>query len=175
MKKFLDFTLFNIGWIIIIISAANGLIWPTAIVTSVILINHIYWNKRIIKEELKFIVLVTFLGSILDLINPLLGFVSFQTTQGSFLFSYPLWMMALWGCFGTLFSHSLVWFKGKYLLCFFLGAIGGPLSYSAGRSLGALSFNVEPIYPLIINSLEWGIIFPFFIWIRGSDPQSQTV
>lgn len=165
MKKILDFILFNIGWVVIVVSAANDLLWPTAIALSLIAINHLYWNKLSRIEEMKFMVIVTIIGSTVDLINPILGFVSFKTLQGSFLFGYPLWMIALWFCFGTLFSHSLQWFKERYALCFLLGAVGGPLSFSAGRQLGALEFHVNPIYPLLINSVEWGILFPLFVWI----------
>lgn len=164
MKKILDLILFNIGWIIIITSAANGSLWPTGIVLVVISVNHFLWNKFLFWREIKFLMMTTLVGSSVDLINPILGFVSFNTIQGSLFFDYPLWMMALWFCFGTLFSHSLQWFKEKYALCFLLGAVGGPLSFFAGRQLGALEFQVDPIYPLFVNSLEWGIIFPLFVW-----------
>jgi len=55
---------------------------------------------------------------------------------------------------------SLDWLSGRPRFAALCGAIGGPLSYYAGASLGALDLPGEPRMSLLILAAVWGILLP---------------
>ena len=81
----------------------------------------------------------------------------------------PLWLISLW----LLFISSLPLlitplqnlFLKKYFIASILGALFGPLSYSAGAQFAVLKFNGTTA--IIIYSLFWALYMPLAVfWLK---------
>jgi hypothetical protein len=77
----------------------------------------------------------------------------------------PAWMIALWVNFATLLHTSLAWLRGRFVLAAMLGAIAAPLSYWAGRRLGAILLHPEPVVWICGIGLLWAVATPVLVWI----------
>ena len=69
----------------------------------------------------------------------------------------PAWIVALWLAFGTTVEtmHRLLGSR-PFLTALLLGAIGGPLAYLAGASVGALSLPTPSGPSLLVIAAIWG-------------------
>jgi hypothetical protein len=85
-------------------------------------------------------------------------------------------MVALWVAFATTLNASMNWLKGRRLLAFVFGAVGGPLAYFAGAKLGGVTFH-DPAMALAALALGWAIITPVLVLIaqrlNGRRPDVQ--
>ncbi len=156
--------LFYACWFISVLGAANGhaLVGPIAVLAMVMI--HLLLHKREWREQIAIIIITTILGTGADSLNPLLGFVTFNTAP-ILPWDYPLWMVTLWACFATTLTTSLRWINERYFTAFVFGFLGGPLSYWAGVEFGAITFTTEKWLPLLINAIEWGFVLPLLLLI----------
>lgn len=166
MKATTHTILLYASWYITVYGAAHDRYLPGVVANVLVALVYLYW-KRFIREELIFLFLVTVCGSAIDSLNPILGFVTFKANSVSILNIYPLWMLSLWIAFATAFKDLFKWLEGKLVLAALIGGFAGPLSFSAAQSIGALTFTKGELYPLMINSLEWAVMFPILIFIRS--------
>jgi hypothetical protein len=67
----------------------------------------------------------------------------------------------MWLLFAMTLNHSLSWLKGRYVLSFVFGALGGPLAYVAGEKLGAVEITSD--LSLVILAISWAMITPLLM------------
>lgn len=83
----------------------------------------------------------------------------------------PLWLIALWLVFATLFPVSLAWLENRLFLGAILGAIGGPSSYWLGSQLGQIT--VFSWLDLLILTGVWLLLTPMLLglthWVQRFD------
>ena len=163
MKKLISIVLLYVSWYVTVAGAAQGLTYPGLLINGFIAIRYLY-DKQFRSSEMIFLLVTSVIGSLFDCINPYFGFVSFEAV--SKVGMYPVWLISLWVAFNTSYADLFSWLKGKVILAAVIGAVGGPLSFYAGSSLGALHFPDGAMMPLIVNGIEWGFIFPFFVYLR---------
>ncbi len=164
MKKTLDFIFFNAVWFSAVTGAAKGSLSLCYSLVVAQCLVHLAWNQKSALREIKFIVFIVIVGSIIDSLNASLGNAEYRSTGAAIIPLYPLWLSALWLSFSTLFSESLVWFKDRYALSGLIGFFGGPLSLYSAFKIGAVSFPEGLFMPLFINGIEWGILLPYFLY-----------
>jgi hypothetical protein len=70
----------------------------------------------------------------------------------------------MWLNFGTTIHASMHWLEGRPVLAAVFGAVGGPLTYKAGASLGAAEL-LHPQWSLIALGITWAVVLPFLYWI----------
>jgi hypothetical protein len=90
--------------------------------------------------------------------------------------SAPPWIIAMWMKFAITFHFCLGWLSGRYLLASVLGAIGGPLSFSAGARLGAVEFGPPIAVSYAAVGLAWAIALPALVAIadRVKSPGDES-
>lgn len=161
VSKALNFILFQVCWFACVLGAANNLLWlgPVAVAASLL---YQLWRIDSWKRELSLALTVGIFGTALDYIPFSMGAFSFTTA--SVPWGYPLWMSALWVGFATTFHSSLSWIKKRYILSAAFGAIGGPLSYIAGESLGAITLSADRVFALTAISTTWAIVTPLLFY-----------
>ena len=137
MKKIISIVLLYVSWYVTVAGAAKGLTYPGLLINGFIAIRYLY-DKQFRSSEMIFLLVTSVIGSLFDSINPYLGFVSFEAV--SKIGIYPVWLISLWVAFNTSYADLFLWLKGKVILAAVIGAVGGPLSFYAGSSLGALHF-----------------------------------
>lgn len=93
------------------------------------------------------------LGMAADAGLTLMGAYSFPQIQG--VWPLPAWLMCLWLGFVTTLPASLAWLLRKPAVAVAAFAVAGPLSYAAGRALGALQFD-NPV--LLATAFLWACV-----------------
>jgi len=74
----------------------------------------------------------------------------------------PYWIVAMWMLFGTTLNVSMNWLKGRPVLAFVFGLVGGPLAYYTGFKLGAISFD-DLFAAMTALALGWGFVMPILL------------
>lgn len=145
---------FYIGWFGCVFLAPSdfsqlSLIFP-ALPLLVFLKNHLLSRK-----QWQFLFLISTVGIIFDFCVFHWGFVKFNNHDSAFL---PIWLIAIWLLFSTVFFASQNLFKEKVILASLLGFIFGPLSYLSGESFGVLVFT-SPL-TIWLYAIFWAAFFP---------------
>ncbi len=151
MKVIVNAVAFQVGWFICVLLQGW---WAWAYVGSYLLLHLFFIGSA---SELKFIVVATLLGTLVDSILIWFGIFDFGENHQVVC---PPWLIALWVLFATTFYHALAWLKNYRRVAILFGAIGGCASYFAGYKFGAVSFTLPISSTLIIVALIWAILFP---------------
>ena len=162
--KIFDLVGFKICWLL----CAFCTIWEVPYLGPIITLFFILTHLLIVKfkiRDIKTILAAIICGVIIDNLFSIFNLIEYK---GGILTTYnlaPFWILAMWGGFSLTMLYTLDYLKTKYFTSFLLGAIGGPLSYSAGTSIGSLIINSNTTY--ILLSISWGLILPLlFIYIN---------
>lgn len=157
MRKPINFLIYQTGWLVCVLGAAQG--WPWAGTAFALL--ALTWHLRQANDaraELSLVAIATLVGALWDSTLAASGLVSFANgvlIEGT----AAHWMVALWVLFATTLNVSLAWLKQHLLGAALLGALGGPLAYLAGARLGALSLpDTNLALPLL--AIGWALITP---------------
>lgn len=164
--KVINYFFFYFGWGICLKKAAAGEPFVGAYVVGGLLVIHLLTcSNRLI--ELFSIILVALIGTIIDTIFLLTGFIQYQGLYTSFPWIAPIWITSIWVLFGMCLNSSLSWLRGHWIWAGILGAGGAFLSYLAGAKLGAAKINTSPTVALLILSSVWIWLFPFLLWFSS--------
>ena len=155
---------FYICWYLSIYGVSNHhpLLGPWAIF-SVIVLSLIFRYKNTF-PQLPFILIVSLIGSITDSLSPLWGLVSFSSSP-EISNIYPIWLVSLWAFFALGFEIMFSQLASRLLLSSFVGLVGGPLSLYWAKRFEAVHFLKPTLTVLVLNGLEWAILFPSFLII----------
>jgi Protein of unknown function (DUF2878) len=158
MQGVISFIVLQIGWISAVLGAAWGLYWLGPVVIVVLCVLHLFytWSWQ---EDLKLMLVLMVIGTMLDSAQIQLGFLKFRGTYSDLL--CPLWISALWLHFGTLRHALLKWIGHRPWLAAMAGALGGPLAYLAGERMGAVEFHPALWPTLAALALQWGLVLPW--------------
>jgi hypothetical protein len=103
-------------------------------------------------------------GLIWDSALVLSGVMHFPSDAQALLPSPP-WMIVLWLGFGCIIHSSFSRLYGRYLLALAIGSVGGVMAYLGGVGMNALNMTVSKHVFVFSVGLEWGIAFPFLLWV----------
>jgi hypothetical protein len=127
------------------------------------MVLHYCLSSQNLAKDIKLILVISSIGAVLDSLLAILGVFTFSK---AYLLlapqSIPLWLYLLWLAFAMTLARSLSWFVVRGWLFLVLAIVGGPLSYIAGRKLGAVSFEDSGIILLVV---EWFIIGLLAQWL----------
>lgn len=172
-----NFVAFQGCWFANVLGAANATPWLGPVATGVWMIVHFVRLDGPAATEARVLISAVLLGWAADstlVLSGLLAFPPFaQLGQPS-----PVWMVALWVCFAATLRHSLGWLRGRWLVGAALGAVGGPLAYLGGESLGALILNGNLAIAAV--SLQFALATPILMAVvklaerAAQSPDSAT-
>ena len=172
MNRILNFILFQLLWFAAVMGAADGLYWagPAA------LLGFALWQlsiSRVLRRDLRVMVAALVMGLIFDSLLITLGLADYAAAWPHAELA-PVWILSMWMGFALTLNHSLDWLQGRSPLAVALGAIGGPLAYSAGQALGAVEF-VEPPWPVLtVIAVGWALATPALVRIAALEPGGPT-
>ena len=159
IEKIVNFSLFQLGWFICILGASWNKPYLALCASVIILLTHLHLTNYK-KNDLKLLVLSACIGFFFDGLLQYSGMILYNNPGWSFPLT-PLWIVMLWLLFSITLNHSLAWLKNRIILSVLFGAVGGPLAYLAGESLGAIT--VTNPQTIIILAAGWAIITPMLI------------
>jgi hypothetical protein len=76
----------------------------------------------------------------------------------------PVWIIAMWMAFATTLNVALSWLKGRWTLAVVLGAIGGPLAFYGGHTLGGVVFP-DTFVAMAVLAGGWSFLMPLSAWL----------
>jgi hypothetical protein len=74
----------------------------------------------------------------------------------------PYWIVAMWVLFATTLNVGMRWLRRSTAIAAVAGAIGGPLAFFAGASIGAVEL-VSPAIALIAIGIGWAVMLPLLV------------
>lgn len=174
MSILVNFILFQVAWFACVLGGAREMPWVGPVVVAVVAAYHLA-RTRDPKSELSLLAIAAGIGLVFDSTLTATGWLSYPSGQWHPMLA-PYWMVALWVAFATTLNVSMNRFKGRHLLAFGFGAVGGPLAYLAGANLGAVTFNNPPM-ALAALALGWAITTPVLVMIaqRLTDRRSSPL
>jgi hypothetical protein len=157
-RNILNFIMFELGWLACVLLSQA---WALVIV-AIFLALHFALVSQYKMDELKFIVIGTLAGSLLDGLWLRTGILA--DTSGAAVITPP-WLIALWAIFMTSLNHSLKWLGHNRLLMFLIVPVAGPFAYWSASALGAVTLpNFLP--SLLALAVGWLVLFPALLSLR---------
>ena len=160
MPKFANFVLFQCVWILTVLGAAQGMIWPGIASLGFFLFVHSFLSESARTDYLVCVVAIA-VGLVIESINARTGLIVHPA--GDSLLP-PLWLLVLWCNLGLIFNNSVAWLLDKPWLAALLGAAGGTASYIGGVALGAASFGVPLKTAAPALAITWAIVTPLLFY-----------
>jgi hypothetical protein len=154
---FVNFALFQAGWLACVLGAAHGLPWIGALAGALAVGWHLVRATHP-GRELALIALAAGLGALFETALVRQGWSRFG--DGVLLHgTAPYWMVVLWAIFATTLNVSLRGLRPHPWIAALLGAACGPAAYYAGARLGALELTVPgAAFPAL--AMGWAILTP---------------
>lgn len=151
-RKWIHFVGLQAAWFAAALLASTPLHLLGAAANGLFFAAHVGLSGHPRRELLRG-VLALGLGVAVEVINRALGNVQ-ALPPGPWP---PLWLISLWPAFASAFmeGHSLHWLRARPAGAAALGAVLGPLSYSGGARLGALT--LDGWRSALCLSLTWAV------------------
>lgn len=165
----INLSLFKIGWLVVVFSAAAGIAEVGAATVALIALVHLVRANRI-SSELALLVIAGCIGLVWESIIVQGGFLSYPTadTGGSLA---PYWIVAMWVLFATTLNVSMKWLRKNLAVAALAGAVCGPLSFLAGQQAGAVTLADNAV---LVIGLGWAVLLPAITMIaRAFDGYSD--
>ena len=154
--------LYQIGWFACVIGAA----WDRGTAGALLAVSlaglHLVLAERP-DREWPLMLLAAGLGLAIETVHLSLGVLEYRGHVPGTL--APLWIVALWLQFATVFHFCLSWLSRRYWLAAVTGLLGGPLAFVAGERLGAATFGEPRLLALVIVGLAWAWVLPLLVWL----------
>ena len=111
-------------------------------------------------NELKLILYISILGTIIDTSFIYTNLLHYEGGYSHNFPIAPLWITSMWAGFAATLNHSMSWLKNKYLTSMLLGVIFGPLAYISGQKLGVIHFLSSYDVTMAVLAILWGLAMP---------------
>jgi len=160
MRTLLNFAAFQVGWFACVLGAANGQPWIGLPVVGLAIALHLLLAERPAREA-RLIVFAIAVGLVADSLLASSGWLRYASPAPAAELA-PYWILAMWALFATTLNVSMSWLRGRPGLAVLLGALFGPLSYMAGRRLGALEFADFQAGTLAL-AVTWAVAMPLLM------------
>lgn len=163
MPPYVSFSLYQVGWFAIVVSAAYSQPWwGITIAMSLVGVHMLLTSDR--TSQAKMLLVATGVGFVVD--STLLGLEVYRFSNESAIARLPpLWMSVLWIQFATTFRYRLKWLSGRYVLSVLLGFTGAPLAFVGGESIGAVSIYSPRLTNLLILGSLWATAIPLLVYV----------
>jgi len=160
----INFIFFNACWFALVLGAANGIVWPGMLLACAFLAWEV--SRESSRTRLLALCAVALsLGLLVDGSFVALGLLEYASPWGPLA---PAWILTLWVVFALTLRGCLGWLAGRYRLAALFGAIGQPLSFTAGSKLGAAAFPGE--LTLVCLGAVWAVATPLLVWFAHAAP-----
>lgn len=157
---FVNLAVFKAAWTAVVISASVGAPVIGTIAIAIAVGIHL-WSCDKPDSEIRLLLAAASLGfaweSVLVLGN-LLEYPAGNWMPGL----APYWIVAMWILFSTTLNVGMRWLRRSTAVAAAAGAIGGPLAFFAGASIGAVEL-VSPTIALIAIGIGWAVMLPFLV------------
>ncbi|MEH3478861.1 DUF2878 domain-containing protein [Enterobacter cloacae] len=147
---------FDLYWTLVVLFRERGLIiWCALAIFACLMLPPAH---RV------YAILLAAAGSLLDALWALTGLIAFS---GESLM--PLWMVALWLMFATVWTQLTRTTTLPGWLLRLLASVGGPVAYLIGERLGAITFLVPTFIVVSWMAPGWLVLMLFYHLLMGRE------
>jgi hypothetical protein len=158
VSRALNYLGFQLGWFACVGGAARGRPWLGPAAAAALIGLHLAAVPDRARE-LRRLAAVGVFGAAVESAAIALGLYGYAGGWGIWWLA-PAWIVALWALLGATFESSLSWLSRKPRLAALFGAVGSPLSFSAGVRMGAAGFVAPPPVALAALAVLWAAALP---------------
>ena len=158
MDACLTFVGYELVWFAAVCGAGRGVVWP-GVGAAVLFANWRLAVSRRLRLETRLLAAALLIGAALETCWVSTGMLRYAAAWP--LTCCPAWLLALWGAFGLTIVPLFGYLHRRPGLAALLGALGGPLSYSAAAHGWHAVFFPAPRWPsLLALAVGWGAALP---------------
>ena len=163
MKSILiNLSLFKAAWAATVFGAAASIPVAGAIAVAIAVLVHLA-RSRDVRAEIRLLGLAALVGLVWETLLVTTGVLEYSS--GSlFPGVAPYWIVAMWILFATTLNVGMRWLRNSPIVAAVAGAIGGPASFFAGASAGAVTMN-NPAFSLLVIGIGWAVLLPLLVQI----------
>ena len=162
VPQIINLVIFQLVWVITVVSASLDRIWPSPAALCFFLAVHSMISTTARPDFILAAIAVT-MGFVIDTVFIQTGVLRFEMNL-PWLSVAPFWLWILWVNFALTLNNCLGWLQGRYQMAAIFGFVGGPLSYLFGIRLGAGELLVTPLTAFFIIGLCWSVTTPFLLF-----------
>lgn len=157
-----NLAVFKATWTAIVISAAAGA--PIIGVLAVAMAVGIHlWLCDSAESEIRLLLVAAALGLAWESALVFSGLLEYSSGTWAHGMA-PYWIVAMWVLFATTLNVGMRWLRRSNVIASVAGAVGGPLAFFAGASLGAVEFP-NPVIALASIGIGWAVLLPLLVQI----------
>jgi len=164
---------FQLSWPACIIGAANGMLWPGAIVVGLFAAWQLH-PSRMHRRDPFILGIFIATGLIIDTLWVRAGIVEYATAWPAPGF-IPAWLLLLWVALGLTVNHSLGVFRRRWRLFMLLATVGSPMSYSAAAGFGAVTWLAPSWLVILCVGPVWGLVVGLMFREAGLDRRQRKL
>lgn len=158
MDGLLTFIAYEIVWFAAVIGAGHGRVWPGVGAAAVFSAWRLTVSSRR-AVEVRLFALALLIGGVLETCWMRSGLIHYAANWPALC--PPAWLLALWASFGLTIVPLFGYLHERPWLAAALGALGGPLSYSAAARGWHAVVLPQPLWPtLLALGLGWAVALP---------------
>ena len=158
MNACLTFVGYELVWFAAVCGAGRGAVWP-GVCAAVLFASWRLAVSRRLQLETRLLAAALLIGAALETCWVSSGMLRYAAAWP--LTCCPAWLLALWGAFGLTIVPLFGYLHRRPGLAALLGALGGPLSYSAAAHGWHAVFFPAPRWPsLLALAVGWGAALP---------------
>ncbi len=158
MDGLLTFVGYEIVWFAAVIGASHGRVWPGLGAAAL----FSAWRLTVSSHrdvEARLFAMALLIGGVLEACWMRSGLIHYAANWPPLC--PPAWLLALWASFGLTIVPLFGYLHGRPWLAATLGALGGPLSYSAAAHGWHAVILPQPPWPtLLALGLGWAAALP---------------
>ncbi|MBL8861911.1 MAG: DUF2878 domain-containing protein [Planctomycetes bacterium] len=158
--KLYNFAAFQAGWFACVLGAAHGATWLGPAAVALILAVHLGLARARRGEPLLLLASIP-IGLAINTILQTTGAVVAPGPPTG-----PLWLLALWPLFASIFNESMSWMRGRYAAGTAFGVVGAPLSYWGGERAGALVLHERAAVWIPLVAATWAAAMLVLLWLQ---------
>ncbi len=156
----INLAVFKAAWTAVLISAAAGAPVIGVIAVAIAVGIHL-WSCDNPDAEIRLLLAAASLGFAWESAIVLAGLLEYSS--GIWVPGLaPYWIVAMWVLFATTLNVGMRWLRRSTTVAATAGAIGGPLAFFAGSSIGAVEL-VSPAIALTCIGIGWAVMLPLLV------------
>ncbi|HCU53557.1 MAG TPA: DUF2878 domain-containing protein [Gammaproteobacteria bacterium] len=157
---FVNLAVFKVAWTAVVVSAAAGAPVIGVIAVAIAVGIHL-WSNENPDNEIRLLFIAATMGFAWESVLVLASLLEYSS--GNWVSGLaPYWIVSMWVLFATTLNVGMRWLRRSTAIAAVAGAIGGPLAFFAGASIGAVEL-VSPAIALIAIGFGWAVMLPLLV------------
>lgn len=155
-----NFVISQLAWFAAVLGAARHHPLAGTLCVAAAIAWHLAVSARP-AQEVRLVLLACVIGAVIETLLLQQGHVAYPSGQPVAELA-PYWMVALWGLLAIALNVTMRWLRGRLWLAAVLGAVAGPMAFSAGVRLGGAQF-LDAGPALVLLALVWAVLVPVLV------------